>query len=95
MRSSVYSSYGKGLRSARMDADVEKQESESCAGVGERLKRRGVAWTWNRGGRITTRQRVKLRELSSRQKMMRGRSFVRTWREKMRRAICLGWPSSW
>ena len=43
---SVYSSYGKDLRSARKDAYVEKQEGESCAGVGERLKTRGVARTW-------------------------------------------------
>ena len=33
-----------------------------------------------------------LRELSSRQKMMRGRGFARTWRERMRRAICLERP---
>ena len=26
-------------------------------------------------------------------KMMRGRGFARTWRERMRRAICLEWPS--
>ena len=43
---SVYSSYGKDLRSARKDADVGKQKGESCAGVGERLKTRGVARTW-------------------------------------------------
>ena len=36
-----------------------------------------------------------IRELSSRQKMMRGRGFARTWRERMRRAICLEWPSNW
>ena len=28
-------------------------------------------------------------------KMMRGRDFARTWRERMRRAICLEWPSNW
>ena len=46
-------------------------------------------------GLPTTRQGVKLRELSSRQKIMRGSSFARTWRERMRRAICLEWPSKW
>ena len=26
---------------------------------------------------------------------MRGRSFVRIWRGRMRREMCLGWPSRW
>ena len=51
-------------------------------GVGKRLEMRGVARTWKQGGRITTRQRVLIRELSSRQKMMRGISFVRIWRDE-------------
>ena len=42
------------------------------------------------GGMSTiTRQGVKLRELFSRRKMVRGRGFARTWRERMTRAICL------
>ena len=41
----LYSSYGKGLRSARKDVDVGRQEGKSCMGVGERLRIRGVAWT--------------------------------------------------
>ena len=35
----------KDPRSARKDADVGKQEGESCAGVEDRLKTRGVAMT--------------------------------------------------
>jgi hypothetical protein len=67
-----YPSYGKDLRSARKDADVEKQEGESCAGMEERLKTRGVARTLKQqeGGRTTTWQMVLLRELSSRQNIM-------------------------
>ena len=68
-RSSVYSNYGMGLRSARRGADVGQQEGESCAGVGVSLETRGVARTWNQGDRTTTRQRVMLRELFSRQKL--------------------------
>ena len=45
----------------------------------ESLETRGVARTWEQGGKTKTRQRVMLRELSLRQKMMRGRSFVKTW----------------
>ena len=47
--------YGKDLRSARKDADVEKHEGESCAGVGERLKTR--TWKQLEGGRPTAWQR--------------------------------------
>ena len=64
-RSSVYSSYRKDLRSARKDVDVGRQEGENCVGVGERLEMRGAAGTWKQRGRTTTRQGVKLRELSS------------------------------
>ena len=58
-----------------------RQDGESCVGVGERLEMRGAAWTWKQGGRTTTRQGVKLRELFSRKKVMRGRGFARIWRE--------------
>ena len=57
----------KGLRSRRRVADVGQQEGKNC-GVGERLETRGVARTRNQGGRTTTRQRVMLRDLFSRQK---------------------------
>ena len=50
---------------------------------------------YTQGGRTITRQGVKLRELFSRQKRMRGRSFARTWRERMTRAICLELPRNW
>ena len=42
---SVYSKYGKDLRSARKDVDVGKQEGKNCTGVGERLKTKDVART--------------------------------------------------
>ena len=32
-RSSIYLSYGKGLRSARKDVDVGRQEDKSCVGM--------------------------------------------------------------
>jgi len=68
---------------------VGRQEGISCVGMGERLEVRGAVWTWEQGGRTITRQRVKLRELFSRRKMMRGRGFARTWRERMTRAVCM------
>ena len=68
----------KGPEKCKKGSDVGQQEGEICTGVGGSLETRGVARTRNQGGRTATRQRVMLRELFSRQKMMKGRSFVRT-----------------
>ena len=59
--------------------------------MGESLKMRGVARTWNHGGRTKNRQRVMLRELFSRQKNDERKKFCEDLdKERMRRAICSG-----
>ena len=66
-----------------------KKCKKGCRKTGERKLYRcerkagneGCSVNMETGGRTTTRQEVKVRELSSRQRMMRGRGFERTWRE--------------
>ena len=68
-----------------------------CLKTGRRkLCRRGSAtWTWKVESRNIIEQGVLLRELSSRRRMLRGRSFVRIWRRGRERECVQVKPSSW
>ena len=73
----------RGLRIAEKGADVRRQAGTKTVDEGRRQEAwtsKSAAWTGKAGSRNIIEQEVLLRELSSRQRMLRGRSFVRIWK---------------
>ena len=64
----------KGPKKCRIGCRCRKTGGQQLCRRGRKVGMRGVARTWKQGDRTITWQRLLLRELSSRQKVMSGRS---------------------
>ena len=73
-----------------MGVDVRRQAGAKSVDTGKRQEAWTISsatWTWKAESRNIIEL---LRELSSRRRMLRGRSFVRIWKERAGRGMCSG-----